>query len=86
MLAEPREARIKQSTFRMNPSSPGHIDLMTIFEDRNESIHTQGILEIVGDELRYSVAPPGHARPAEFATRAGDGLTFVVLKRARENR
>ena len=85
MLSEPGQARIKKSTFRMSQFSPWHVDLTTVFEGSEESIHTQAIFEIVGDELRYAVAPPGHPRPAELATRAGDGLTVVVLKRAVES-
>jgi hypothetical protein len=70
----------------MSRSSPWHVDLTTVFEHKDEPIHTQAIFEIVGDEMRYAVAPPGRARPTEFATRAGDGLTFVILKRAVEER
>lgn len=58
------------------------VDLTTYFEGKDEPIQTQALFEIVGDELRYSVAPPGRTRPAEFATHPGDGLTLVTLKRA----
>lgn len=74
MLTEPREARIKKSTFVMIGSR--RVDLTTYFEGKDEPMQTQALFEIVGDELRYSVAPPGRTRPA------GDGLTLVTLKRA----
>ncbi|MCI0681000.1 MAG: hypothetical protein L0Y71_02755 [Gemmataceae bacterium] len=82
MLTEPREARIKLSTFTISLATPRHVDLTTVFENKDEPIHTRAIFEIVGDKLRYCVAPPGRPRPTEFATYPGDGLTLVVLKRA----
>jgi len=81
MLSEPGQARIKKSTYVMIGSQ--RVDLTTYFEDKDEPMHTQAIFELVGDELRYSVAPPGGARPTEFTTRRGDGFTSVVLKRSK---
>jgi|SRR6266481_5777979 uncharacterized protein (TIGR03067 family) len=41
-----------------------------------------GIYEFDGDLLKFCVAPPGAARPAQFQSAKGDGRTLTVWKRA----
>src|SRR4051812_29627697 len=81
MLAEPREAPARSSTFTLTAGNPRLIDLTTISQDQPTPLHTLGIYSLDGDVLCYCVAPPGRPRPAEFATKKGDGHTLVVLKR-----
>lgn len=43
-----------------------------------------GIYELDGDTVKFCFASPGQARPTEFATRDGSGLTLSVWKRAKK--
>jgi uncharacterized protein (TIGR03067 family) len=43
-----------------------------------------GIYEISGDTIKYCWAETGKERPKEFATKAGSGLTLMILKRSKE--
>ena len=42
-----------------------------------------GIYELVGDTLRICRAAPGKARPTEFASKPGSGLTLMTYQRAK---
>ena len=87
MLTESRVVHTRTSTFKLAAAQPRLIDLTTIDQGNPTPVHTTGIYELDGDVLTYCVAPPGHSRPAEFATKSGDGFTLVVLKRVSpENR
>jgi uncharacterized protein (TIGR03067 family) len=44
----------------------------------------QGIYELEGDTLKICNAGPGEARPKEFATKEGSGLTLLVWKKAKK--
>jgi uncharacterized protein (TIGR03067 family) len=63
--------------------SPKTIDYMNLF-GANKDKSQQGIYEIVGDDLKFCVAPPGKSRPAEFASTRGDGRSFTTWKRLEE--
>ena len=41
------------------------------------------IYELVGDTLRICRAAPGKARPTEFASKPGSGLTLMSYQRAK---
>jgi hypothetical protein len=79
MLTEPREAQPRTSTFYIDQA--GQMDLTTIYEGPLGTVQTLAIYHVTGDQLTYNVAPPGRDRPTEFATKPGDGLTLVHLKR-----
>src|SRR5713101_4536167 len=81
MFNEPREALAGPSTFKLTPGPPDQIDLTTVYKDKPNPLHTEGIYCIEEDVLTYCVAPPDRSRPVEFATNKGDGYTLVVLKR-----
>lgn len=59
------------------------MDLTTTYEGKPAEVRTKAIFSVADDELHYNVAPPGRARPTEFVTQRGDGLTLVHLKRVR---
>jgi hypothetical protein len=82
MLSEPREALPRSSTYAVAAGQPGRLDLTTVYQGDPTRLHTTGIYSVGGDVLRYSVAPPGRPRPADFTTAAGDGRTVVELRRA----
>lgn len=84
MLTEPREAQGRTSTFVVTPGAPDRLDLTTVYKSNGKRLHTLAIFTLTGDTLRYCVAPPGRPRPTAFATKKGDGLTLVVLKRVPE--
>jgi uncharacterized protein (TIGR03067 family) len=44
----------------------------------------QGIYELEGDTFKLCYAAPGEARPKEFATKGGSGLTLAVWKKAKK--
>jgi uncharacterized protein (TIGR03067 family) len=44
----------------------------------------QGIYELEGDTFKLCYAAPGEARPKEFATKTGSGLTLAVWKKAKK--
>jgi uncharacterized protein (TIGR03067 family) len=44
----------------------------------------QGIYEVEGDTFKLCYAAPGEARPKEFATKAGTGVTLAVWKKAKK--
>jgi hypothetical protein len=82
MLNEPREALPRSSTYALAAGQPGRIDLTTVYLGGPTRLHTTGNYSVRGDMLRYSVAPSGRPRPADFTTEPGDGLTVVELRRA----
>jgi hypothetical protein len=84
MLAEPREAPIKQSTFRLNSAWAGWIDLTTVYQGSADPVHSYGIYSVQGDALVYNVAAPGRGRPTRLESRPEDGCTLVVLRRVRD--
>jgi uncharacterized protein (TIGR03067 family) len=86
MLAEPREAPSRTSTFELAAGHPSRIDLTTVSEGGSPPLHTQGIYALEGDRLTYCVAPPGKARPTTLAPTTGEGHTLVLLKRAAPER
>lgn len=43
-----------------------------------------GIYDLDGDTVKFCFASPGQARPSEFATRDGSGLTLSVWKRVKK--
>jgi uncharacterized protein (TIGR03067 family) len=64
----------KTSSYRLDPTkNPKEIDL-------SGSESSKGIYQLDGDTLRICTSPTD--RPAAFATKQGDGLGLVVLKRA----
>jgi hypothetical protein len=79
MLTEPREAPSRSSTFK--GVRAGQLDLTTVHEGSPSWLNTKAIYTIHDNVLTYCVAPPGQPRPAALATKKGDGLTLVVLKR-----
>jgi hypothetical protein len=81
MLTEPREAPPRSSSYTLPAGRPGAIDLTTLYEGDPTPLRTAGIYAVEGDVLRYSVAPPGRDRPADFTSTRGDGRTVVVLRR-----
>jgi hypothetical protein len=82
MLTEPREAPPRSSTYTIPAGQPGRIDLTTVYQGDPTRLRTAGVYSVRGDVLRYSVAAPGRARPADFSSTRGDGRTVVVLRRA----
>ena len=61
--------------------SPKAIDYLNL-AGSNKGKTQLGIYERDGDVLKYCIAPPGGARPAEFESVPGDGRTLTVWKRA----
>jgi len=83
MITEPREALPRTSTFTLIAGQPASIDLTTVHQGDDPTLHTLGIYSIDGDLLTYCIAAPDVPRPTQFATAQGDGCTLVVLKRLR---
>jgi uncharacterized protein (TIGR03067 family) len=71
MLAEPREALPKSSTYTLTAARPAQIDLTTAYQNDPTRLHTRGIYSLRGNVLTYCIAVPGGPRPAEFATKKG---------------
>lgn len=61
--------------------SPKTIDYVNLV-GANKGKGQQGIYEFEGDILKFCVAAPGKARPAEFASSRGDGRSFTTWRRA----
>jgi len=61
-------------------NKPGTIDVIPQ-DGRNKGKPFEGIYELKEDELTICVAAPGTPRPKEFATKAGDPVIRIVLKR-----
>ena len=81
MLAEPREALGRTSTFLAFPGRPGRLDLATLYDGEDEPVRTFAIYQLDGDDLTYCIAEPGRPRPTDFTTAPGDGRTLVTLRR-----
>ncbi len=60
--------------------SPKTIDYVNL-AGVNKGKSQKGIYDLEGDILKFCVAPPGKARPAEFASNRGDGRSFTAWKR-----
>jgi uncharacterized protein (TIGR03067 family) len=68
--------------FTFDPSaSPPTIDYVNL-AGANKGKRQQGIYRFAGGVLTVCVAPPGGARPDEFASAPGDGRTLTAWQRA----
>jgi uncharacterized protein (TIGR03067 family) len=72
------------STTKINPAKePKTIDItFTQGDDRDRT--APGIWKIEGDRLTICRAAPGKARPSEFSSRPGSGLTLMVYRRIKK--
>jgi uncharacterized protein (TIGR03067 family) len=69
-------------SFALDPGhSPKHIDIKKPHSE--ESAH--GIFELKGDELRLCYGEPGAGRPTEFASKEGEKVYLLVLKRSKKD-
>ena len=60
--------------------TPKTLDL--IFTDGPEKGRTSfGIFDLAGDDLKICLSLAGSTRPTEFASKAGSGFAFEILKR-----
>jgi uncharacterized protein (TIGR03067 family) len=72
---------LAKGTFMLDPwQKPKTIDGKMEGADKT----VQGIYELDGDTLKICNGQPGEARPKEFATKAGSGLTLVVWKKVKK--
>jgi uncharacterized protein (TIGR03067 family) len=72
---------LAKATFTLDPSQkPKAIDIKL----ENADKPVQGIYEVDGDTFKLCYAAPGEARPKEFATKGGTGLTLAVWKKAKK--
>jgi hypothetical protein len=54
-----------------------------VIEGQFEGKTMLGIYDLQGDTLRFCFADPGKERPTNFTTKAGDGRTLSVWKKAK---
>jgi uncharacterized protein (TIGR03067 family) len=74
----------KQGTITIDPAKkPKWMDA-TAAADAGPGKLSLGIYEIAGYDYRVCFAPPGQARPKEFASRPGSGHIFQVWKRVKD--
>jgi len=77
-LLTKNQDRVTETQFRLDSGKkPAEIDV-----DMGGQIG-RGIYALQGDELKIVHGEVGRARPTEFASPAGSGLTLLVLKRER---
>lgn len=69
-------------TYKIDPTKkPARISLEIIKGPQGEGAKSEGIIAMKGEELLLCYPAMGGDAPTEFATKAGDGLHFFVLKR-----
>ena len=75
---------LMKAKFTLDPSKkPKSIDYR-ITGGANAGKTQLGIYELDGDTLKFCFSTPGKDRPADFATKAGDGRTSSVWKREKK--
>ena len=66
--------------FTSDPAkSPKAIDYKNL-AGSNKGKSQLGIYEFTGDTVQFCIAPPGKPRPADFASKPGDGRSYTVWK------
>jgi RNA polymerase sigma factor (sigma-70 family) len=72
-----------KATYRLDlAKKPRTIDY-SITDGPFKGMNQQGIYEWDGENFKVCFGTPGKERPTEFTTRAGDGNTFTVWKKAK---
>ena len=61
-------------------AAPIAVDYLNLAGAKANTV-SRGIMEWVGDDVRFLIAPPGHARPADFNAQAGAGTLSQWRKR-----
>ena len=75
---------IEKDSFTLDPAKePKVIDLITL-SGNDKDKKRPGIYELDGDNLKICIDEKGEKRPTAFATKEGDGLVLVVLKRVKK--
>ena len=81
LVEDPSIAPQRTSTFKVIAGEPMGLNMTTVNHGDRRVLLTKSIYQLKDSVLTYCVGAPGQPRPTAFATAAGDGNTFVVLKR-----
>jgi uncharacterized protein (TIGR03067 family) len=73
-----------ESAYKIDATkNPPEIDIDAVVNGKPQNLASIGIYSMKGDELKLCLRqiPDGGPRPKEFATKKGDDLVLIVLKR-----